>query len=78
MQSNAQTDKNTVMQNATALYSPKQIYDIEKNWFSKNDSFALMQQAAWQLAHIIKQEIKKAVPLKRAITCKKAVTLKNR
>ena len=56
MQSNAQTDKNTVMQNATALYSPKQIYDIEKNWFSKNDSFALMQQAAWQLAHIIKQE----------------------
>ena len=40
MQSNAQTDKNTVMQNATALYSPKQIYDIEKNWFSKNDSFA--------------------------------------
>ena len=56
MQNNAQTDKNTVMQNAIALYSPKQIYDIEKNWFSKNDSFALMQQAAWQLAHIIKQE----------------------
>lgn len=56
MQSNAQTDKNTVMQNAIALYSPKQIYDLEKNWFSKNDSFALMQQAAWQLAHIIKQE----------------------
>lgn len=56
MQSNAQTDKNTVMQNATALYSPKQIYDLEKSWFSKNDSFALMQQAAWQLAHIIKQE----------------------
>ncbi|HBI48745.1 MAG TPA: NAD(P)H-hydrate dehydratase, partial [Moraxellaceae bacterium] len=56
MQSNAQTDKNTVIQNAIALYSPKQIYDIEKNWFSKNDSFALMQQAAWQLAHIIKQE----------------------
>ena len=56
MQSNAQKDKNTVMQNAIALYSPKQIYDIEKNWFSKNDSFALMQQAAWQLAHIIKQE----------------------
>lgn len=56
MQNNAQTDKNTVMQNAIALYTPKQIYDIEKNWFSKNDSFALMQQAAWQLAHIIKQE----------------------
>ena len=56
MQSNAQTDKNTVMQNAIALYTPKQIYDLEKNWFSKNDSFALMQQAAWQLAHIIKQE----------------------
>ncbi len=55
-QSNAQPDKNTVMQNATALYTPKQIYDLEKNWFSKNDSFALMQQAAWQLAHIIKQE----------------------
>lgn len=56
MQCNARTDKNTVMQNAIALYSPKQIYDLEKNWFSKNDSFALMQQAAWQLAHIIKQE----------------------
>ena len=56
MQSNPQTDKNTVMQNAIALYTPKQIYDIEKNWFSKNDSFALMQQAAWQLAHIINQE----------------------
>ena len=56
MQSNARTDKNTVMQNAIALYSPKQIYDIEKSWFSNNDSFALMQQAAWQLAHIIKQE----------------------
>ena len=56
MQSNAQTDKNTVMQNAIALYSPKQIYDLEKKWFSKNDSFALMQQAAWQLAQIIKQE----------------------
>nr|WP_313092102.1 NAD(P)H-hydrate dehydratase [Moraxella sp. CTOTU48268] len=56
MQSNARTDKTTVMQNAIALYSPKQIYDIEKNWFSKNDSFALMQQAAWQLAHIIKHE----------------------
>lgn len=56
MQSNARTDKNTVMQNAIALYSPKQIYDLEKSWFSKNDSFALMQQAAWQLAHIIKQE----------------------
>ncbi|WNP26677.1 NAD(P)H-hydrate dehydratase [Moraxella sp. DOX410] len=55
-QSNAQPDKNTVMQNAIALYSPKQIYDLEKSWFSKNDSFALMQQAAWQLAHIIKQE----------------------
>lgn len=55
-QSNAQPDKNTVMQNAIALYTPKQIYDLEKNWFSKNDSFALMQQAAWQLAHIIKQE----------------------
>ena len=56
MQSNAQTDKNTVMQNAIALYIPKQIYDLEKNWFRKNDSFALMQQAAWQLAHIIKKE----------------------
>lgn len=56
MQSNAQTDKNTVMQNAIALYSPKKIYDLKKNWFSKNDSFALMQQAAWQLAHIIKHE----------------------
>ena len=26
MQNNAQTDKNTVMQNAIALYTPKQIY----------------------------------------------------
>ena len=35
MQSNAQTDKNTVMQNAIALYTPKQIYDIEKTGLAK-------------------------------------------
>ena len=52
MQSNAQTDKNTVMQNAIALYTPKQIYDIEKNWFSKNDSFALMQQEKKWVPHL--------------------------
>ncbi|MBW4008460.1 hypothetical protein HG532_00250 [Moraxella osloensis] len=80
MQSNARTDKNTVMQNAIALYSPKQIYDIEKNWFSNNDSFALMQQAAWQLAHIIKQESsnQKRSYLQKSSYLQKAVTFKNR
>ena len=37
-----------------ALYSSKQLYAMEQAWFAKgNDSFALMQQAAWQMAQHI-------------------------
>lgn len=48
------TTTHTQPQQAICLYTPKQIYEIEKNWFEHNDSFGLMQQAAWQLAYIIK------------------------
>ena len=41
-------------QHAVGLYHPTQIRELEKHWFEKNDSFGLMQQAAWQLAHRIK------------------------
>lgn len=35
-----------------ALYSSEQLYKLEQHWFEKgNDSFGLMQQAAWQLAN---------------------------
>lgn len=43
------------------LYSPKQVYGIEKAWFDAgNDSYALMQQAAWQIAHWIYRTYSKA------------------
>ena len=33
-----------------ALYSSKQLYAMEQAWFAQgNNSFALMQQAAWQM-----------------------------
>lgn len=35
---------------AIPCFTPKQIYQIEKNWFKTNDSFGLMQQASWQMA----------------------------
>ena len=37
-----------------ALYSSKQLYAIEQAWFAQgNNSFALMQQAAWQMVQHI-------------------------
>ena len=37
-----------------ALYSSKQIYAMEQAWFAQgHDSFGLMKQAAWQMAHHI-------------------------
>lgn len=37
-----------------ALYSSNQIYAMEQVWFAEgHDSFGLMQQAAWQMAHYI-------------------------
>ncbi len=42
----------------TALYTSKQVYQIEKQWFEQgNDSFFLMQQASWQMACFINKEI---------------------
>lgn len=39
-----------------ALFSPQQVYAIEKAWFDNgNVSFSLMQQAAWQSAYWIYQ-----------------------
>ncbi|WP_296236297.1 NAD(P)H-hydrate dehydratase [Psychrobacter sp. UBA5136] len=43
---------NTAM--PVALYSSKQIYVMEQEWFAQgHDSFGLMKQAAWQMAHHI-------------------------
>lgn len=37
-----------------ALYSSQQVYAIEQAWFKAGyDSFALMQQAAWQMAQVL-------------------------
>lgn len=37
-----------------ALYNSKQLYAMEQAWFTEgHDSFGLMQQAAWQMAHYI-------------------------
>lgn len=47
MKSNA----NAINKKMTPLYTPSQVYAIEKKWFeSGNASFGLMQQAAWQMA----------------------------
>ena len=41
-----------------ALFSPEQVYAIEKSWFDNgNRSDSLMQQAAWQSAYWINQNI---------------------
>ena len=43
---------NTAM--PVALYSSKQVYAMEQAWFDQgHDSFGLMKQAAWQMAHCI-------------------------
>lgn len=52
-QENKQQDRQPV-----ALYTPQQVYAIEKMWFdSGNVSYSLMQQAAWQIAHWVNQNI---------------------
>ncbi|MFW2178111.1 MULTISPECIES: NAD(P)H-hydrate dehydratase [unclassified Moraxella] len=45
---------------AIPCYSPTQIYELETNWFQTNDSFGLMQQASWQMAHWIKSNFANA------------------
>lgn len=45
---------NQTFPHAIPCYTPNQIYALEKNWFKLNDSFGLMQQASWQMAHFIK------------------------
>ena len=41
-----------------ALFTPKQVYAIEKTWFDEgNISYSLMQQAAWQIAQWVNQNI---------------------
>ncbi|MBS9780250.1 MAG: NAD(P)H-hydrate dehydratase [Moraxellaceae bacterium] len=52
----------------TALYTSKQVYQIEKQWFEQgNDSFFLMQQASWQMACFIEKEFQFAHEEKTAI-----------
>lgn len=49
--SNVFTRKSTI---PVALYSSEQCYAMEQAWFAQgNDSFALMQQTAWQMAQHI-------------------------
>ena len=41
-----------------ALFTPKQVYAMEEIWFEKGYiSYSLMQQAAWQIAHWVNQNI---------------------
>lgn len=48
------TDVSTKTTLPVALYSSQQIYAMEQAWFGAgHDSFGLMQQAAWQMAHYI-------------------------
>ena len=48
------TDVSTKKTIPVALYSSQQIYAMEQAWFGAgHDSFGLMQQAAWQMAHYI-------------------------
>lgn len=45
---------------AIPCYTPAQIQQLEKNWFTKNDPFGLMQQAAWQMAHYLKHSVEQS------------------
>ncbi len=46
----------------TALYTSKQVYQIEQQWFEQgNDSFFLMQQASWQMACFIEKQFQNNV-----------------
>ena len=48
--SNQFLSKNTMPTMPIALYSSEQLYAMEQAWFAQgNNSFALMQQAAWQM-----------------------------
>ena len=48
--SNELSSKTTISTMPIALYSSKQLYAMEQAWFAQgNNSFALMQQAAWQM-----------------------------
>lgn len=40
-----------IFQYLKPCYTAEQIYHLEKQWFKKNDSFGLMQQAGWQIAN---------------------------
>lgn len=42
---------------AIPCYTPTQIQQLEEGWFTKNDPFGLMQQAAWQMAHYLKHNV---------------------
>ena len=52
---NYSTSSSSAVINTIALYSSEQIYAMEQDWFAQGySSFALMQQAAWQMSqHII-------------------------
>ncbi|MDN5565554.1 MAG: NAD(P)H-hydrate dehydratase [Psychrobacter sp.] len=58
------------------LYTSEQVYSIEQAWFAQGyDSFALMQQAAWQMAqHIVHFEAQNAHHL-RAILAQSSTLL---
>ncbi|GAA0318540.1 NAD(P)H-hydrate dehydratase [Psychrobacter aestuarii] len=50
-----------------ALYNTEQVYQIEKAWFAQgHDSFALMQQAAWQCVQRIIHAVQQKPQTKRA------------
>ena len=52
--SNQFLSKNTMPTMPIALYSSEQLYAMEQAWFAQgNNSFALMQQAAWQMVQQI-------------------------
>ena len=55
-----------------ALYSSQQVYAMEQEWFAHGyDSFALMQQAAWQMTqHIIDIYDQKQSCIANGIACK--------
>ncbi len=47
-----------ISMNDTALYTSQQIYQIEQDWFKAgNPSFGLMQQASWQMATWINENL---------------------
>lgn len=50
------TNKNSSQVTPIPLYNSEQVYAMEQAWFAQGfDSFALMQQAAWQMTQRIKQ-----------------------